>query len=71
VIAEVKTKTSTQKGTPQEMVHFFKQRKLRTLARELSQKYPDQPIRIDVVAILQQPDGTHSIDYIQNAVEGN
>ena len=70
MIAEVKTKTSTQKGTPQEMVHFFKQRKLRTLARELSQRFPDQPIRIDVVAILARADGTHEIDYIQNAVEG-
>jgi len=51
VIVEVKLKTNLKFGHPAEMVHYFKQRKLILLARELMLKYPNRQIRIDVLAI--------------------
>jgi len=56
-------------GQPQEMVDFFKQKKLKQLARWLEQKYPKSKIRIDVAAVdmtLSQP----KIKYFENAVTG-
>lgn len=51
VIVEVKLKTNPKFGHPAEMVHYYKQRKLLLLARELMLKYPGEQVRIDVVAI--------------------
>lgn len=67
VIVEVKTKSNLDFGLPQEEVDWHKQYKLRQLAGALSQKFPDQMIRIDVVGI---DEGTGKIDHIVNAVEG-
>lgn len=51
VIVEVKLKTNPKYGHPAEMVHFYKQKKLLLLARELMLKYPGRQVRIDVVAV--------------------
>ena len=51
IIVEVKTKTDSHQGAPEEMVDWKKQRKLIRLAKEVYQKYPNYDIRIDVVAI--------------------
>ena len=69
IIVEVKAKTDLRYGRPQEMVDFFKQKKLRQLAKSLEQKNPNCKIRIDVAAVdmtLSKP----KIEYIENAVEG-
>lgn len=68
VLVEVKTKQYISQGRPEEQVDWFKQRKLRLLARALSKDYPENSIRIDVVAIdltLPEP----KINHIVNAVE--
>lgn len=70
VLVEVKTKTSLVQGRPEEEVDYFKKKKLRLLARGLEQIYPDQNIRIDVVAVDKTGDGP-IINHIQNAVEAN
>lgn len=69
VIVEVKTKTGREYGLPQEKVNYWKQTKLRNLARYLSQEYPKRDLRIDVVGI-EELDGQTQINYIKNAVEG-
>lgn len=68
VIVEVKTKRYVNQGRPEEQVDYFKQRKLCLLARAISQQYPDQPIRIDVIAI-DETDFEPKINHIINAVE--
>lgn len=70
VLVEVKTKRYISQGRPEEQVDFFKQRKLRLLARAISKGYPEKNIRIDVVAVdmtLPKP----RINHIINAVEEN
>jgi len=64
VIVEVKTKTNDEFGLAEEEVDWHKQKKLRVLARALTFKYPNQSVRIDVVAI-----NGNKINYIYNAVE--
>ena len=66
VVVEVKTKSNRLFGLPQEEVDFHKKRKLLQLAKALTQKFPDAPIRIDVVAIDESAD---RVDHIINAVE--
>jgi len=68
VIVEVKTKTIFDQGRPEEMVDWRKKKKLRLLARGVSQLYPDKNIRIDVVAVDMTED-TPKIRHIINAVE--
>jgi putative endonuclease len=65
VIVEVKTKSNKDFGLAEEEVDWHKQKKLLSLARVLSFKYPDQSVRIDVVAI-----NGNDINHIVNAVEG-
>lgn len=67
VIVEVKTKRYINQGRPEEQVDYFKQRKLCLLARAISQQYPNQPIRIDVIAI-DETEFEPKINYIINAV---
>lgn len=69
VIVEVKTKRYINQGRPEEQVDYFKQRKLRLLGRAISQQYPNQPIRIDVIAI-DETDFEPKINHIINAVTG-
>jgi putative endonuclease len=64
VIVEVKTKTSNRLGSPEDMVGWKKRQKLIRLAQEVSQRFPDYPIRIDVVAVIDT-----KISHIINAVE--
>ncbi|MCL5795112.1 MAG: YraN family protein, partial [Patescibacteria group bacterium] len=68
VLVEVKTKTSFAQGLPEEKVDYFKQKKLRLLARALAQNYPDKSIRIDVVAVDMSGDEP-KINHVVNAVE--
>lgn len=68
VIIEVKTKSNSRFGLPQEEVDYHKKHKLVLLARAVSQKFPDWKIRIDVVAIDESID---LIDHVINAVEEN
>jgi len=68
VLVEVKTKTSLAQGRPEEEVDYFKQKKLRLLARALEQIYPKNNIRIDVVAV-DKTEFTPKINHIINAVE--
>jgi len=66
VICEVKTKSSSEFGAPQEEVDFFKKKKLVQLGKALWQIYPGHSIRIDVVAV-----SADKIEHIINAVEEN
>ena len=68
MLVEVKTKRGRLFGLPQEMVHHHKQKKLRQLARWLSQEYPDQPIRVDVVAIDLEPNPPF-IEHLENVLD--
>jgi putative endonuclease len=68
VIVEVKTKMNERFGIAQEEVDMHKQKKLRSLALEISQIYPNSPLRIDVVAINYNNDQP-MIEYLCNAVE--
>lgn len=68
VIVEVKTKTNFAQGRPEEKVDYFKQKKLRLLAHALAQKYPNKPIRIDVVAV-DMSGAKPEFKHIINAVE--
>lgn len=51
VIIEVKTKSGQGFGEGFEMVNYFKQKKLVSLAKLVQTKYPDRTIRIDVVSV--------------------
>jgi len=68
VIVEVKTKRNVRQGRPEDMVDYFKKRKLRLLARGISQLYPDNNIRIDVVAV-DMTSTNPKINHIISAVE--
>jgi putative endonuclease len=68
VLVEVKTKTNFNQGSPEEKVDYFKQRKLRLLARAIEQMYPKNNIRIDVVAVDMSNDRPR-INHIVSAVE--
>lgn len=69
VIVEVKTKTNFNQGRPEEEVDYFKKKKLLLLARAIEQKYKENYIRIDVVAVDKTSD-IPKINHIINAVEG-
>lgn len=63
VIVEVKTKLSDDITEPHEAVNLAKQRKLLYLARVIEEQYPSQPIRIDVISIVED-----KLEHIENAV---
>ena len=63
VVVEVKTKISDDITEPHEAVNAAKQRKLLRLARIIEAQYPDDPIRIDVISIVED-----KIEHIINAV---
>ena len=68
VLVEVKTKTIFDQGSPEEMVDYFKQKKLRLLAREIIKDNPQTNIRIDVIAI-DLTTAAPKVNHIINAVE--
>jgi len=70
VVVEVKTKSGADFGEGFEMVNYFKQRKLLSLAKLIQAEYPDQTIRIDVISVdmsIKPPE----IKHFENAVEEN
>lgn len=69
VLVEVKTKTNLNQGRPEEEVDYFKQRKLRLLARALEQMHPGKNIRIDVIAV-DKTEFIPKINHLVSAVEG-
>ncbi len=71
VFVEVRTKTGSEFGTPEESVTVAKQEKLVSLAMCYLQTHDDLPTewRIDVVAIEVSPKGRVTrMELIQNAV---
>lgn len=65
VIVEVKTKSDLSFGQASEMITHKKKNKLVQLAKTLCQRFPERPIRIDVVAI----DREDSIEHLESAVQ--
>lgn len=63
VVVEVKTKISDDITEPHEAVNAAKQKKLLRLARAIEAQYPESPIRIDVISIVED-----KIEHIENAV---
>jgi putative endonuclease len=72
VFVEVKTRTSSAYGMPEEAVTATKQRHLVAAAQiYLSKfKHPNVSWRIDVVGLLKKPDGSWEVRHIPNAVQG-
>ena len=70
VIVEVKTKSGLEFGEGFEMVNYFKQKKLLSLAKLVQTKYPDMTVRIDIISVntSQNPP---EIKHFENAVEDN
>jgi putative endonuclease len=69
VFVEVKTRTGTGFGLPQEAVGRHKQRKLRQLAMCYLKRHPHQgPLRFDVVGILMDSGQVGSLSHLKNAL---
>jgi len=68
VVVEVKTKSGSEFGEGFEMVNYFKQKKLLSLAKQLQTDYPDRTIRIDVVSVDTSQDPPE-IKHFVSAVE--
>ena len=68
---EVKTRSNTQYGLPQEHVKYKQQQRLITSARAYISKHQlqDYLIRFDIVAILMPEDSETTIDHIENAFQ--
>jgi putative endonuclease len=68
VLVEVKTKDLWSFGRPEEQVGPAKRKKLKQLARWVTQQYPQQNLRIDIIAVdlnFNPPKVTHFINAIQ------
>ncbi len=72
VIVEVKTRASRTYGSPQDSITATKARKLMALGYNYlaERRIPDAQWRIDVVAIMIEPEGRPRIEVIPNAVQG-
>lgn len=73
VFVEVKTKTSERFGKPEEMVNFWKQKKLLAVSKfyVLENKLEGKEVRIDVVTVnFDDPDEVR-VEHFENAVEDN
>jgi putative endonuclease len=71
VFVEVRTKTSTQFGTPEESVTFMKKERLVNLALAYINSHQDLPLswRIDFVAVeLNDKGKADRIELIENAI---
>lgn len=71
VFVEVKTRRSLTYGVPQLAVTPFKQRQISKAALTWIAKHRlhDHNARFDVIAILLQRNGQHTVEQIQNAFE--
>jgi len=69
VIVEVKTVRGSAFGPAKGYVGPKKQKKLRDIARAVTQEYPKRTIRIDVVGIDLSDEENPIIEHIENAVE--
>jgi putative endonuclease len=73
VFVEVRARTNTKYGTPEESIGALKMRRLVSAAEFYRQIHPDLPDewRIDVVAIeISRENRVQRIDLIENAIEG-
>ena len=72
VIVEVKTRASRTYGSPQDSITATKARKLIALGSNYlaERRISDAQWRIDVVAIMIEPEGRPRIEVIPNAVQG-
>ena len=70
---EVKTRTSQEKGSPQESITKSKQRKLSQLALMYlkNKRLINKSARFDVVSVIQNSPGENKIDIIKNAFSLN
>ncbi len=70
---EVKTRASRMYGSPMESVSRAKQRKLTQMAQcYLGAFNLEKAVcRFDVVAIMKQPDGGHSLELLRDAFEAS
>lgn len=71
VFVEVRTRRSHALGTPEESVTQDKKQRLVALAQAYLEAHPapDQPWRIDVVAVELGPGVTYRMRLIENAVD--
>ena len=70
VLVEVKTRRSGAFGEARDAISTAKARRLVALGRRYAQTAGATDWRIDVVAIDVAPDGSHTVDVIENAVGG-
>ena len=68
VLVEVKTRRASGFGEAREAISTAKARRLVALGRRYAQAAGESDWRIDVVAIDVAPDGSHTVDVIENAV---
>ena len=68
VLVEVKTRRTGAFGEARDAISTAKARRLVTLGRRYAQTAGATDWRIDVVAIDVAPDGSHTVDVIENAV---
>lgn len=68
IFVEVRSRTSTGFGLPQETVDHRKQRRLRRIAEVYLSGRSETPVRFDVVAVLFNPQGEpRHIEHIPDA----
>ncbi|MCY3782543.1 MAG: YraN family protein [Chloroflexi bacterium] len=70
VLVEVKTRRTGAFGEARHAISTAKARRLVALGRRYAQSVGATDWRIDVVAIDVAPDGSHSVDVIENAIAG-
>lgn len=68
VLVEVKTRRGSAFGEARDAISTAKARRLVALGRRYAQAAGESDWRIDVVAIDIAPDGSHTVDVIENAV---
>ena len=68
VLVEVKTRRDSAFGEARDAISTAKARRLVALGRRYAQSVGATDWRIDVVAIDIAPDGSHTVDVIENAV---
>jgi putative endonuclease len=67
ILVEVKTKTNFTQGEAVELIGPKKIRKLKTLAKNILQQYPNKNIRVDAIAI-DWSKSNPQLEHIQNII---